>query len=56
MFCLNASIRIVPIGLVKDFRPLGHSGQERLHAVVGSIETEIGRPQIMGLDNKLLSK
>ena len=49
-------MRIVPVGLVNDFSPLGHSGQERLHAVVGSMETDIGSPQIIGLDNRLLKK
>ena len=56
MFFLNESIRSVPVGLVNDFSPLGHSGQERLHAVVGSIETVIGTPQIIGRDKILLNK
>lgn len=45
---------MVPVARVKDFNPLGHSGQERLHAVVGSTEIDIGNPQIMGLDKSLL--
>ena len=56
MVCLKESKRIVPVGLVNDFSPLGHSGHERLHAVVGSIETVIGTPQIIGRDNILLNK
>lgn len=45
---------MVPVARVKDFNPLGHSGQERLHAVVGSTEIDIGSPQIIGFDKSLL--
>jgi len=41
---------MVPVARVNDFNPLGHSGQERLHAVVGSTEIETGKPQIIGFD------
>ena len=34
----------MPVGLVKALNPLGHSGQPRLHAVVGSMESEKGFP------------
>ena len=34
----------LPVGLVNFFNPLGHSGQPRLHAVVGSIDIENGLP------------
>jgi hypothetical protein len=37
------------VGRVKAFKPLGHSGQPRLQAVVGSILTVKGFPQTMGL-------
>ena len=32
----------MPVGLVNSLNPLGHSGQRRLHDVVGSKEIEIG--------------
>jgi len=35
-----------PVGLEKERRPLGHSGQRRLHAVVGSIDRENGSPGV----------
>ncbi len=38
-----------PVGRVKAFKPLGHSGQARLQAVVGSRLTVKGFPQTMGL-------
>ncbi len=41
---------MVPVARVKDFNPLGHSGQERLQAVVGSTEIDIGNPQMIGFD------
>jgi len=34
----------MPVGLVKDRRPLGHSGQRRLQLVVGSNDKETGKP------------
>jgi len=37
-----------PSVLVKSFKPLGHSGQDRLQAVVGSKEAAIGYPKIIG--------
>lgn len=33
-----------PVGRVNDLNPLGHSGQRRLQAVVGSMERVIGSP------------
>jgi len=38
----------MPVGLVKALNPLGHSGQRRLHDVVGSNEMEMGSPHTMG--------
>lgn len=32
----------MPVGRVKERKPLGHSGHRRLQEVVGSIDTEIG--------------
>jgi hypothetical protein len=37
----------VPIGLVNDRSPLGHSGHLKLHEVVGSIDKAKGFPQCM---------
>jgi hypothetical protein len=37
-----------PVGLLNAFKPLGHSGQPRLHAVVGSMESAKGFPQMIG--------
>ena len=34
-----------PTGHVNCFNPLGHSGQPKLHAVVGSILNENGNPE-----------
>jgi hypothetical protein len=34
----------IPIGLLKDRRPLGHSGHLKLQLVVGSIDIAIGKP------------
>jgi hypothetical protein len=34
----------MPVGRVKERNPLGHSGQRRLHDVVGSIEMLTGIP------------
>ena len=36
----------MPVGRVKDRKPLGHSGHPRLQAVVGSILKEKGLPEI----------
>ena len=36
----------MPVGRVKDLRPLGHSGHRRLQDVVGSMEMLIGKPLI----------
>ena len=37
----------MPVGRVKDRKPLGHSGHRRLHEVVGSMERLIGLPHSM---------
>ena len=55
MVSLKKSILMVPVGLVKDFRPLGHSGQPRLQAVVGSTEMESGNPSMKGRPVDLLN-
>jgi len=34
----------LPVGRVNCFKPLGHSGHPKLHAVVGSMESEKGFP------------
>lgn len=34
----------MPVSRVKDRNPLGHSGQRRLHEVVGSMEILKGKP------------
>jgi hypothetical protein len=34
----------MPVGLEKALKPLGHSGQRKLHDVVGSNEIEMGMP------------
>jgi hypothetical protein len=39
---------MLPVGLLKAFKPLGHSGQPKLQAVVGSIESANGFPQTIG--------
>lgn len=38
----------MPVGRVKDRKPLGHSGQRKLQDVVGSIAKETGNPHWMG--------
>jgi hypothetical protein len=38
----------MPVGLVNERMPLGHSGQRRLQEVVGSIEILMGRPETTG--------
>ena len=55
MVCLKKSILTVPVGLVNDLRPLGHSGQPRLQAVVGSTEMESGNPNMKGRPMALLN-
>lgn len=52
---LNKSFLRFPVFRVKDRNPLGHSGQRRLHAVVGSILTVIGSPHCTGLLSHLVS-
>jgi hypothetical protein len=47
---------MVPVGLVKDFKPLGHSGHDKLQAVVGSTDSETGNPQTIGRFTILLKK
>ena len=42
MVFLKKSFLSIPVGLVKARKPLGHSGQRKLHEVVGSNEMEIG--------------
>jgi hypothetical protein len=42
------SLESIPVGRVKDRKPLGHSGHLRLHDVVGSKETLAGNPFIFG--------
>jgi len=44
----------LPVALVNDRRPLGHSGHLRLQAVVGSIDIVIGLPHWIGLFNHLV--
>lgn len=38
----------MPVGRVNARKPLGHSGQRRLHEVVGSKDTETGYPHCTG--------
>jgi len=56
MVSLKKSNLMVPVGLVNDFSPLGHSGQDKLQAVVGSTDSETGIPQTNGLPKILLKK
>lgn len=44
----------MPVGRVKALSPLGHSGQRRLHEVVGSNEMETGKPHCTGFFVHLL--
>lgn len=44
----------MPVGLVNWRKPLGHSGQRKLQLVVGSKETETGRPHCNGRFKKRL--
>jgi len=39
----------MPVGLVNERRPLGHSGQRKLQDVVGSKEMLMGIPMIVGV-------
>jgi hypothetical protein len=47
--CLFNARLSFPVGRVNCFKPLGHSGQAKLQAVVGSILTENGFPHTIGL-------
>jgi len=44
----------MPMFLVKERKPLGHSGQRKLQDVVGSIEIENGKPNWIGFFRNLL--
>ena len=48
VFLKNSGFNI-PVGRVKALKPLGHSGQRKLHEVVGSKEIDIGKPHWIGL-------
>ena len=48
MVALKKSDLRLPVALVKERRPLGHSGQRRLQAVVGSNESVMGSPHWIG--------
>ena len=52
---LKKSVFKVPVGRVNDLKPLGHSGQRRLQAVVGSIDKVIGKPHCIGRPFHLVS-
>jgi hypothetical protein len=39
----------MPVGRENERRPEGHSGQRKLQEVVGSMETEKGKPIIIGI-------
>jgi hypothetical protein len=52
---LKTATSILPVGRVNDFKPLGHSGQDKLHAVVGSKEIAKGIPNINGFPISLLN-
>jgi hypothetical protein len=41
---------------VNDFSPLGHSGHDKLHAVVGSTDSDTGSPHTNGFLKILLRK
>ena len=45
----NKSTSSIPVGLLKERNPLGHSGHRRLQDVVGSKAILIGRPLIVGI-------
>lgn len=38
----------MPVGRVNCLSPLGHSGQRKLHEVVGSKEIDMGKPHCTG--------
>ena len=44
----------MPVGRVKARSPLGHSGQRKLHDVVGSNATDMGNPHCTGFLVNLL--
>jgi hypothetical protein len=44
MVALKKSVFKLPVLRVNDLNPLGHSGQRKLHAVVGSIDMVMGVP------------
>jgi hypothetical protein len=44
MVCLKKEFSNIPVGRVNARKPLGHSGQRKLQEVVGSKETDIGKP------------
>jgi hypothetical protein len=46
----------MPIGRVKERKPLGHSGQRKLHEVVGSNEMENGITQVESAILKIFCK
>ena len=54
MVRLNRSAGSMPVGRVKERRPLGHSGQRRLQLVVGSKLSAMGRPRSRALPVSLL--
>lgn len=43
----------MPVGLVNDRKPLGHSGQRKLQEVVGSKAILIGKPGVLNLPRRL---
>jgi hypothetical protein len=45
MIDLFSSGSSIPMGLLNDRRPLGHSGHLKLQLVVGSIEIATGYPE-----------
>ncbi len=44
MVLVKKSFSSIPVGRVKALKPLGHSGQRKLHEVVGSNAMENGSP------------
>ena len=44
----------MPVGLVKERKPDGHSGQRKLQLVVGSMLRTLGFPHILGFFKILL--
>ena len=49
MVVLNVVNSSIPVGLVNDLNPLGHSGHLKLHEVVGSMEILAGIPHCNSL-------